>query len=150
MIRKLLIVALALSTALAGCASEPPTAGELMAFEAVCDKANEGKRVAVEGYLVLPDEFTDSQSVVLRLHQELDSNAAKIGVQMRFGTEPNQLEEVPTSYSDDDLKVRTADNQVVGYDTLVRVSGKVYFPVVAQDDFTCGLENPLVEVASGN
>jgi hypothetical protein len=96
MIRKLLIAGLALSAALAGCASEPPTAGELLAFEAVCDKANDGKRVAVEGYLLLPDEFTDSESVVLRLYQELDLDEARIGVTVRFGSEANQIDEVPT------------------------------------------------------
>jgi len=37
---------------------------------------------------------------------------------------------------------------VVGYDTLVRVSGKVYFPLVEQE-FACGLENPLIEVVGG-
>jgi len=146
MARKILIGLFVLSALLAGCAAEPPTAGELLAFEAVCDKANDGKRVAVEGYLLLPDEFTDSESVVLRLYQDLAEDSAKIGVTMRFGTEANQLEEVPISYSDDDLKVHAHDNQVVGYDTRVRVSGKVYFPVVDQD-FVCGLENPLVEVA---
>ncbi|MGQ0600099.1 MAG: hypothetical protein ACT4QE_00220 [Anaerolineales bacterium] len=146
MARKTLIGLFVLSTLLAGCAAEPPTAGELLAFEAVCDKANDGKRVAVEGYLLLPDEFTDSESVVLRLYQDLVEDSAKIGVTMRFGTEANRIEEVPISYSDDDLKVHTTDNQVVGYDTRVRVSGKVYFPVVDQD-FVCGLENPLVEVA---
>jgi hypothetical protein len=30
----------------------------------------------------------------------------------------------------------------------VRVSGKVYFPLVDQD-FECGLENPLIERAGG-
>jgi len=149
MIRKLLIAGLALSAALAGCASEPPTAGELLAFEAVCDRANDGKRLAVEGYLLLPDEFTDSESVVLRLYQELDLDAARIGVTVRFGSQANQIDEVPTSYSDDDLKIHLTDGSTIGYDTRVRVSGKVYFPIVAQDDFTCGLENPLIELASG-
>lgn len=149
MTRKLITGLMVLAWLLVGCASEPPTAGESTAFDSVCDRANDGKRVAVEGYLILPDEFTESSSVVLRLYQELDADAARIGVTVQFGTEANQLEEVPTSYTDDDLKVHTADGQVIGYDTLVRVSGKVYFPIVEQE-FACGLENPLIEVASGS
>jgi hypothetical protein len=156
MTRQLVTGLMVLSLLLAGCASEPPTAGELTAFAAVCDRANDGKRVTVEGYLILPDEFTESSSVVLRLYKDLDayfaeSNAesAKIGVTVQFGTDANQIEEVPTSYSDEDLKIHTADEQVVGYETLVRVSGKVYFPIVEQE-FACGLENPLIEVASGS
>jgi hypothetical protein len=52
---------------------------------------------------------------------------------------------VPSSYADDDLQVHLADGQTVGYGTRVKVSGTVYFPMVAQD-FPCGLENPLVEL----
>jgi hypothetical protein len=65
------------SLLLTGCASEPPTAGELTAFDAVCDHANDGKRVTVEGYLILPDEFTESSSVVMRLYKDLDAYFAE-------------------------------------------------------------------------
>src|SRR5690242_14554973 len=54
---------------LAGCGSEPPTAGDATAFSAVCERANDGRRVAVDGYLIFPESFSDSQSVVLRLHE---------------------------------------------------------------------------------
>jgi hypothetical protein len=42
--------------------------------------------------------------------------------------------------------VHTSDGQVAGYGTRVRVSGKVYYPLVGQD-FKCALENPLIESA---
>lgn len=35
---------------------KPPTPGEVKAFASVCDKANDSKRIAVEGYLRLPEE----------------------------------------------------------------------------------------------
>ncbi|MBZ0303082.1 MAG: hypothetical protein K8J31_25270 [Anaerolineae bacterium] len=133
---------------LAACGSDsPPTSGEAIAFEDTCNDGNNGKRLAVEGYLILPDSFTDSTSVVLRLYESADLSGPPIGVQINFGTDPNRIEKVPTSYTDDDLKVHLADGSVVGYTTLVRVSGSVYYPLVGQD-FVCGLENPLVERAS--
>lgn len=124
----------------------PPTAGELKEFGAVCDKGNDGKRVAVEGYLRFPESFTGRQSAVLRLYQSADFTGTPIGVQMPIGGQANQMEMPPKKYSEKDLKVRLADGEVVGAGTKVRVSGTVYFPSVTQD-FTCGLENPLVERA---
>lgn len=67
-------------------------------------------------------------------------------MQIRFGQQANRLELPPKKYGEKDLKVRLADGEVVGAGAKVRVSGTVYFPGVAQD-FTCGLENPLVERA---
>ena len=52
-----LCVAVAL---LAGCGAEPPTAGQATPFAAVCARENDGRRVAVDGYLIFPDSFTDS------------------------------------------------------------------------------------------
>ena len=43
-----------------GSSSEPPTTGETKDFASVCDKANEGKRVAVVGFLRFPEKFTRS------------------------------------------------------------------------------------------
>lgn len=84
--------------------------------------------------------------MVLRLYEVLAIDSAKIGVTVQFGTDANQVENVPTQYTDDDLRVHTSDGQVVSYQDKVRVSGKVYFPLVDQD-FACGLENPLIELA---
>jgi hypothetical protein len=136
-----------LMLALTGCGdSGPPTVGESVAFADACSSES-GERVAIEGYLRLPDEFTGEQSVVLRMYETDTFDGPPVGVQMRFGSEPNQMDMVPSSYSDDDLQVHVADNQIAGYGTRVKVSGSVYFPMVAQD-FACGLENPLVELAS--
>ena len=129
-----------------GGAPKPPTAGEAKDFAAACDKANEGKRVAVVGYLRFPEKFTGAQSVVLRLYEGSDYAGAPLGVQTPIGKQANQAELAPKQYTDKDLKVHTADGQVAGYGTKVRVSGKVYFPLVGQD-FKCSLENPLIESA---
>ena len=129
-----------------GGTAEPPTAGEMKEFAALCDKANEGKRIAVVGFLRFPEKFTGTSSVVLRLYGGADYAGAPIGVQTKIGNQANQAELAPKEYSDKDLKVHTSDGQVAGYGTRVKVSGKVYYPLVGQD-FQCALENPLIESA---
>jgi hypothetical protein len=123
---------------------EPPTVGELKDFSTVCDKANNGKRVAVEGYLRWPQSFTGTTSAVLRLYPTADASGSPIAIQIRIGQQPNQLELPPKQYTDRHLKVRTSNGEVAGVETKVRISGSVYFPTVSQE-LSCGLENPLVE-----
>ena len=127
-----------------GGAPEPPAAGETKDFASVCDKANEGKRVAVVGFLRFPEKFTGTSSVVLRLYAGSDYSGAPIGVQTKIGNQANQAELAPKEFTDKDLKVHTSDGQLAGYGTRVKVSGKVYYPLVGQD-FKCALENPLIE-----
>ena len=143
------IICIGLLIFCAGCsgsAPEPPTAGETKDFASVCDKANEDKRVAVVGFLRFPEKFTGTSSVVLRLYGGSDYAGAPIGVQTRIGNQANQVELAPKEFTDKDLKVHTSDGQVAGYGTRVKVSGKVYYPLVGQD-FKCGVENPLIESA---
>src|SRR3954468_14173120 len=77
------------TTACGGGAPEPPTAGEAKAFASACDKANEGKRIAVTGYLRFPEKFTGAQSVVLRLYEGGDYAGAPLGVQTPIGNQSN-------------------------------------------------------------
>lgn len=140
------LLALAFVACGGGSTPEPPTAGEMKDFASVCDKANEGKRVAVVGYPRFPEKFSGTQSVVLRLYGGPDYGGMPIGVQTPIGRQANQAELAPKEYTDKDLKVHTAGGQVAGYGTKVKVSGKVYFPLVGQD-FKCSLENPFIESA---
>jgi len=127
-----------------GGAPEPPAAGETKDFASVCDKTNEGKRFGVVGFLRFPEKFTGTSSVVLRLYAGSDYSGAPIGVQTKIGNQANQAELAPKEFTDKDLKVHTSDGQLAGYGTRVKVSGKVYYPLVGQD-FKCALENPLIE-----
>jgi hypothetical protein len=132
---------------LTACSSAAPTTGDLKDFGTVCDKANDGKRIAAVGYLRFPDSITGTDNVVLRLYNSSDFTGATIGVTVNFGTQPNQVELVQDQFKDSDLKVHLSNGQATIYGTKVKVSGDVYFPVVAQE-FACGLDNPLVEGAN--
>ncbi len=125
---------------------KPPTVGEARSFAAVCDKANDGKRVAVEGFLRLPAEVKIKTGLVLRLYPTTEFAGKPVGVSTQIGSQPNQVALMPKEFSDKDLKVKTADGQVAGFGTKVRVSGDVYFPTVGQE-FPCALSNPLIEMA---
>jgi hypothetical protein len=129
---------------LAACSYGPPTAGELKDFDSVCDKANGGKRIAVIGYPRFPDKITGNQSGVLRPSKEPDFKGTPIGVQTSFGSSPNHMELPPSRYTGG--FVHLADGQTIGVRTKVKVSGKIYFPLIGQD-FTCSLESPLFELA---
>jgi hypothetical protein len=146
LLRRIIIAVSLIGLVITACSDGPPTPGELKDFSAICDKANNGKRVAVEGYLRFPSSFKISKSVVLRLYKDTEFKTEPIGVQIDMGNQANQVEQVPKQFTDKDLKVHLADGQVAEIGTKVRVSGKVYFPIVAQE-FPCSLQNPLVELA---
>jgi hypothetical protein len=147
MLRRILLATCLLSLLLSACGgSAPPTEGQATDFATACDKANDGKRIAVVGYVRFPDSFTGDQSVLLRMYDTNDFSGKPIGVQIDFGTQANQVEPVKDQYSDSDLKVHLSNGQVAQFGAQVKVSGKVYYPIVSQD-FDCALENPLVEAA---
>jgi hypothetical protein len=157
-------VALGLAVlALAACAG-PPTVGEPRDFANVCDKANDGHRVAVEGYMRLPETIDvvkpprtggdGLEILVVRLFQTPNFSGTPIGVDIDFGSEPNTMDEIPNGargFTDADLKVHAANGQTVTYGQRVKISGTVYFPLggLSDVDFTCGLSNPLVEPVTG-
>ncbi len=146
-IRRLISVTL-LAILLAACGGKPAplTEGTPVDFASACDKSNDGKRIALVGYLRFPDSFTGDQSVVLRMYDTNDFSSMPIGVQTEFGTQPNQVQTVSDQYTDSDLKVYLAQGQTAQYGTRVKVSGKVYYPIVSQE-FACSLEDPLIELA---
>ena len=143
------LIAFTLVLAFAACGStekKPPTVGEAKEFATVCEKSNEGKRVAVTGYLRFPEEVNRKIGLVLRLYKTNDFSGQPIGVSSDIGSQPNQVEFMPKEYTDKDLKVHLANGQTAGFGTKVKVSGDVYFPLVGQT-FVCALSNPLVELS---
>lgn len=108
----------------------PPTVGQPTSFANVCDKANDGHRVAVQGVMRLPDTIRisrparggqGSEIVVVRLFETTAFNGTPIGVDIGFGTEPNTMDQIPSGaegYTDSDLKVHIAGGQTVTMDRL--------------------------------
>ncbi len=141
---RILVVIMLASLCLSGCAPGTSYPGALQDFSTACDKANEGRQIAVEGYLRLPDTLTSTSSVELRLYRDTGFHGVPIGVPMRFGDAPNEAAKIVTAYRDQDLKVYLANGTVVPFETKVRVSGKMVIPL-APSNFRCELENPYVE-----
>jgi hypothetical protein len=147
------------AVALVACSAGPPTQGEPRDFSSVCDPANDGHRVAVDGYLRLPDQIqvfksssgsVEEKIVVVRLFQSNAFEGTPIGVNIDFGSGPNTMADIPGEYifTDDDLQVHRADGQTASYGDRVKISGTVYFPTTLADvEFNCGLSNPLIEGA---
>jgi hypothetical protein len=140
---------------LAGCGG-PPTPGEPKTLANVCDRANDGKRVAVEGYLSLPSSFSESSgsaSAPVIIRGDVQPAGDLIFVWVAYGSEANAMDKVGARYSQDDLKVRTKDGAIVGYQDKVRVSGTVTFPSRRPYSLDtpgvrlldCGLNTPLIE-----
>lgn len=127
--------------------SGPPTRGVPVGFDRVCDKANDGKRVMLEGYLSFPSSFhEDDITIMMRLWPSRESTGTPVGASARLGTAANNLEHPPDHYQKSDLKLHLADGQVAGYGDKVKVSGTMYFPSsIAHVEFTCGLTNTLYE-----
>lgn len=144
--RHFIIPLLTVFTLLCSCTEpEPPTVGQETAFDTVCNKENDGKRVAVEGFLTFPKSIK-RDILVLRLRKSKELDNKVIGVSTAFGTDVNQATPLKSSsYSHQDLKVKTQDGQTVGYLDQVRVSGKVYYPISSTVEFKCSLSNVLVE-----
>jgi hypothetical protein len=143
---RILIALTLMVVLLAACGSKAKGPAVPKDFTTACDRANNGKPIVLEGYLIFPESFTGDTSVVLRLYGSSDFSGSPVGVQTEFGTQPNQVEPVAAQFSDTDLKVHLANGQVSQLGDRVKVTGTVYFPAVSQE-FACALENPTVELA---
>ena len=133
----------------AGCSGGPPAPGELKTLDTVCDRANDGKRVAVEGHLSLPESFSErrgSESAPLVIRAAPQPGGPLIFVWMPYGEGPNSMDRVAAQYRHEDLKVRTNDGATVSVQDKVRISGTVVFPSQSpMPGARCGFNTPLVE-----
>lgn len=95
MIQKYFIYSIVLLVLVSGCGSTPPTVGKATEFTQACDQGNDGERVAVEGYLKLPDQIPVDDTLVMLLEirpsQDVEVIENKIGVWTHYGSEANQV-----------------------------------------------------------
>lgn len=133
---------------LASCSSEPPTTGTDTPFAEACLQGNEGQRIAITGYVTFPDQINPDQGPVMRLRTEPGLEGESIGISTDWGQSPNKIAnlENPSTYTDDDLIINLDDGATATANDRVKVSGKMYVPVVPQE-FKCALENPKFERA---
>ena len=138
-----------------GC-DEAPTAGAPKTLATVCDRANDGKRVALDGYLSLPSSFNEgvtSESAPVVIRGDVAEAGDVTFAWIPYGSGPNSMEKVPDTYSQKDLKVYATNGGAIGYQDHVRISGKVAFASRRPYDVNspggrlldCGLNNPLIE-----
>jgi hypothetical protein len=135
---------------LGACGEAPKGPGVPTTFDAVCDKANDGKRLSLEGYVDFPASFKSKEtSIMMRLRPALDQRNKVVGVGVPLGNGPNQVEMPPKRFTSADMKVHTQDGKVLGFRDKVKVSGTMYTPSSLADvEFKCGLSNVMVEGAA--
>jgi hypothetical protein len=141
------ICALAVS---AGCNSDTPTAqGVLVTFDTVCDTSNEGKRVALEGFLNFPSKFNaKAPSIVMRLQGAPTRTSKVIGASFSLNAGSNTIIAPPDKYNENDLKAITHDGKSADYTTRVKVTGVVsYSNSLDSLAFKCLITNTRLEIA---
>jgi hypothetical protein len=135
--------------------SAPPARGVAIRFEEACGKANEGKRVLLEGYLDFPVGGVGEKDVTVmaRFRPRLASWENTIGARVAIGKAPNHLEMPPAHYNSRDVRLHLADGGVVGYANKVKLSGTLYSvsfrSPLGPGDYTCGVTDTLFERGSG-
>ena len=138
---------------LAACGqSGPPTRGVPVSFTAACDKANEGKRLMIEGYVDFPESGIDDSggTMIMRVRPALASWENTVGASARIGNGPNAAEMPHTGYKNRDLRLHLADGAIVGYSNKTKVSGTMYYASApGPGAYTCALSNTLYERGSG-
>ena len=129
----------------------------LVKAEDACTKANEGKRLMIEGYVDFPLSFdTDDNSLALRVRPSLSSWALTVGAVAPVGREPNHVEmprlnnSTRQGYSNRDVRLHLADGQTVTYWNKVKVSGTMYFATgLAPGAYSCALKDTRFDLGSG-
>lgn len=103
---RLTIGALIAGILLGGCGGEPA----LVAFDEVCTDAHRGDRVIVSGYLRLPQSLTIGRTAVIDMHARRGELGEPIKVELEVGAGPDQLRDLPPSYSPTALRVGLHNN----------------------------------------
>jgi hypothetical protein len=135
---------------LAGCGDGvPPGDGTVVTFDTVCDKGNEGKRVALEGFLDFPDRFNaKAATVVMKLKAAPTQTSRTIGARVKLNAGNNALAAPPDKYNENDLRAISHDGKPAGYRTRLKITGTMtYTDSLETRAFTCHLADTRIELA---
>jgi len=89
--------------------------------------------------------FMVSDTALLDFYELPDGDGIDIDVSVEIGTGANQMEDIPDDFTDDDLKVRTNENELIGSNDKVIVAGTVYRYADSTNEgrFLCFLTSPV-------
>jgi hypothetical protein len=88
---------------------------------------NARKTVIIEGYLSMPGSiYTSGNSIRCHLYpRDGQSKGFYVNLEFQQGKTANHMEKMPTKYTLDDFKVHTDNNEVVGQNGYVKITGEL-------------------------
>lgn len=118
--------------ALTACA--PPSPGAHATFDDFCTakfdpptsagQSGELARVAIEGWLVPPSMFSVcSDTCSFDLAEQPDGSGRTIRYSVRFGDDKNRLAQLAERFKPEDFKLRTQNDERLGFGDKVRLHG---------------------------
>jgi hypothetical protein len=117
----------ALAVLLAACGGAP----QMMSLAAACASGNDGSAVAVEGFVSAGGSVSCNNigggdyRCNIDLTENADASGAKAGMDIVVGSDHNQMDEPPSSFTDADVKVHTDSGAQAGVGDRVRATGDV-------------------------
>ncbi len=116
------------------------TVAKQVAVETACS-LDGGARVAVQGYLRLPERISQTDRAVIDLFTRRGGAGDRVSVELVLGIGPNQLERLEAGFTPTSLRVRGQHGAVATLNDQVAVVAKV-----ARTGETCVLSDPVVTV----
>jgi hypothetical protein len=108
----------------------------------VCD-AKAGSRVAVKGFLRLPDQVAVTDRAVIDLFSRRAGSGDRASVELLLGDGPNQLERPEAGFTATSMRVHSKRGVIVTLNDTVVVEGKV-----TARDSSCVLTDVTVRVVA--
>jgi len=93
------------------------------------------RKVEIEGYLNIKGTTSlHEKNMNLAFSEKKNNSGRSLSASVRMGTSPNQAEKLPKFYSKDDLRIHTNENEIIGVDIRVKLTGKIFCP---KDNTSC-------------
>ncbi len=142
------IILVALLVTAAACAPAPK---EITPFESVCTTPNNGQVVTTSGYFTLgASMYCSDTSGYYRCGLDFRAEPGGLGkfsVDVKVGKGKNQMQEMPSNYSESDLIITTSDGKTIGVMDQVVITGKLGYN---EDSDVCYMYVDRIDLAAGN